>query len=51
MRMLLLLLLLAGCASNAPADGGSASDSLQPGSFGVRLNGRYDALGGVVQSH
>ncbi len=41
MRSLLLLLLLAGCASG---EGG------QPSSFNTHIDGRYVTMGGVVLS-
>ncbi len=41
MRLLCLLLLLAGCADGPPGE---------PGTAHLRLNGAYTAYGGVVTS-
>ena len=41
-RLLVLLLLLAGCAESAPGD---------PGQVSVHMNGAYTMMGGVGLSH
>ena len=42
LRLLVLLLLLAGCAQNAPDE---------PGQVNVHMNGTYMMMGGVGLSH